>query len=237
MIPPPGNNTHVLLLLLAPDSDQLFHVWTEAIPPATPGPGEILPLPDETMEASGDRYESAGLVESIHLPEALPEKIRPLLIAPPLPGCGMVIVLRGIPPEVSEDGFVFLGEFDPPEARRLLEMLEDHGVPFEIDTDHTALREQGRAVALYLGMAPKGSQVHVYVPVDHLPHSRKILRYLYPAEKTPPQDWRDHDPLLPALRPAMEVYTTPSSEIGTQPYRPFQMPPLPMPAPGTEERK
>jgi hypothetical protein len=131
-------------------------------------------------------------------------------------------VLRALAPETTEDGFVSLGAFEPSDAKRLLRLLEEHQVPFEVEADHSALMQPGRAVGLYLGMNPTGSRLNIYIPKDHLPYARKLLRWLYPPEKAPPSSFLHSGPASgPPPAPAMEVYTPPSAELRWDQRRDF----------------
>lgn len=214
------HDPHALMVLMGPEGDgPALYVWREEVPPVDLQPGDVVPLPDAAVEAAGDEYEVAALVEGCHPPANPPLAVAGMLPAPAAPGCRVVVVTRALLPEVAEDGTVLLGDFDPPDARRLLRLLEEHEVPFEIEADHSALMQPGRAVSLYLGMGPTGSRMNVHVPVEHLPHSRKLLRYLFPPE-VPPAGLRGGPPLPPPAAP-LEVYTAPATDVSVNRHRTF----------------
>lgn len=218
---------HTAIVLLGPDgSEECLSVWRDDPSAAGMETGELLPLPDAAVEAAGDNIEPAGIVAGVHRPDHLPDELRAALPEKPAPGCCRVIAVRVLLPEITDDGFVSLGAFDPSDARQILTLLEEHEVPFEIEADHSALTQAGREVSMYLAMYPRGSQLHIVVDAGHLGHARRILRYLYPPEKPPPSFRAVGSLPGSPPKPAMEVYTAPSTEIRVhQQPRDFYAPP------------
>ncbi len=67
-----------------------------------------------------------------------------------------------------------VGAFEPAEAKHLLPLLEAAGIPFEIETDNSALLRPGRTSAMVLGMYPDGSKIVVFVPASALDQAMEI---------------------------------------------------------------
>jgi hypothetical protein len=84
------------------------------------------------------------------------------------------------PPEPNDE-MRQLGAFDPLEAKRILPMLETLGIPFEIDTDHSPLLHQGRAMQLLMGMYPAGSQMLIFVPASRMMEAEELLKLIFPV--------------------------------------------------------
>jgi len=80
----------------------------------------------------------------------------------------------------SEEMLHQVGSFDPSEAKRLLAAFEAKGIPFEVESDHSALAKPGRWLEQYLGMYPEGSKLVVFVPESSLPKAEAIFRELFP---------------------------------------------------------
>lgn len=209
----PPDVPHVLMMLLPVSGyDRCLHAWREPWPLHGVSEGEYLPLPDGVVEAAGWEIDAAAEVERVFVAADLTAELRALLAGPLPPECLYVFALRALTPEVTEDGFVSLGLFDPRDARPLLALLEEHSVAFQLDADHSQLKDPGRTAALFLGMFPTGSQVEVFVLLEDLPHARRLLRYLYPPER-PPVFPAAVTPAKPAAAPAMEVYTPPATAL------------------------
>ena len=229
---------HALILLLgAEPGSPCLHVWRDEAPAAALQAGDLIPLPDEALEAAGGNIEPAGEVDRVFFHGELPGDVRAMLTDGPAEGCSCVIVLRVLAPEVTEDGFVPLGAFDPADAKPLLRLLEEHEVPFEVEADHSELLQPGRAVGLYLGMGPAGSCLRIFVHHEHLGHVHKLLRWLYLSEKpgTLPAR-RSGDPGSPG-NPAMEIYSPPRSDLSWEVRRDFYIRTggnFPGPAPDTD---
>ena len=217
---------HALILLLGNEEiPRCLHVWRDEAPAAVLQAGDLVPLPDAALEAAGGNIEAAGEVDRIFFPGELTEDVRAMLPESPAAGCACVIVLRTLAPEVTEDGFVLLGGFDPADAKPLLRLLQEHEVPFEVEADHSELLQPGRTVSLYLGMGPRGSCLRIFVQKDHLGHVRKLLRFLYPPENSAAMAARrSGDPIAPGS-PAMEVYAPPKADISWEVRRDFYIRP------------
>lgn len=225
MATPSGNDPHVLLILLDNESDaRSLHVWSDTAELATTQPGDYLPLPEEAIEAGGDLVlEPAAEALRIHPPSSLPENVRILLPATPSEGCRAVIELRLAGPEITEDGLATLGSLDPQDAKRVLRHLEEYGIPVDVEPDHSALSQPGRDVSLYLGMNPPGSRVKLSVPAERFREAWQVWLWLFPPgiERPPPARRVSSGPADESARPAMDVYTAPSSEITWSDRRDF----------------
>ncbi len=217
---------HALILLMeAGKGPRHLLIWRDEAPASPLHPGDLVLLPDEAIAAADGNIEQAGEVERVVYRGALPADVRELLPEAPAAGCESVIVLRALAPEVTDDGFVLLGGFEPADAKRLLSLLEEHEVPFEVEADHSELLQPGRAVPLYLGMIPAGSCMRIFVKQENLGHVRKLLHWLYPPEK--PVAARLHSAAGPSGpgNPAMEIYATPKSELAWEVRRDFYIRP------------
>lgn len=214
MQPLPVNEPHILLVLFSGDPEPGFlYSWEDECPVYLPQPGELAPLPDEAMEAAGWGTDYAGRVEQVYAADHLPPHLTG--VVEPAPFCQAIVELRTISPEVSPDGFVALGSFEPGDAKVLLPLLEEHGVTFEIQADHSALLQPGRAASLYLGFAPQGSALEVWVSAEQLAHVRKLLRFLYPPEKAP-ASVPELAAVMPAGGAAVENYAAPATSISAR---------------------
>lgn len=69
-----------------------------------------------------------------------------------------------------------LGAFDPSEATRLVELLEQHGVVFEIETDQSALSGSNDFSGLQFGVNPEGAKILIFVPETELARAQALLR-------------------------------------------------------------
>jgi hypothetical protein len=76
------------------------------------------------------------------------------------------------------DPLLEMGAFEPADAKHLLPQLEAAGIPFEIETDNSALLRPGRTVAMVLGMYPEGSKIVVSVPASVLDRANAIAAKL-----------------------------------------------------------
>jgi hypothetical protein len=222
---PSGHDPHVLLILLDNESDsRSLHVWSDSAELAATQPGDYLPLPDEAIAAGGDFVlEPAAEALRIHPPSSLPETVKALLPATPSDGCRAVIELRLAGPEITEDGLAILGSLDPREAKRVLRHLEEYEIPVDVEPDHSALRQPGRDVSLYLGMNPPGSRVKLSVPADRFREAWQVWLWLFPPgiERPPPVRRVSSGPADESAKPAMDVYAAPASEITWSDRRDF----------------
>lgn len=71
-----------------------------------------------------------------------------------------------------------LGAFDPSEATRLVDLLEKHGVTFEIETDQSAFSGSNDFSGLQFGVNPEGAKILLFVPEPELPRAQELLRRL-----------------------------------------------------------
>ncbi len=71
-----------------------------------------------------------------------------------------------------------LGAFDPAEATRLVELLEKHGVVYEIETDRSALTGSNDFSGLQFGVNPEGAKILLFVPAPDLARAQDLLRTL-----------------------------------------------------------
>lgn len=71
-----------------------------------------------------------------------------------------------------------LGAFDPAEATRLVELLEQRDIPYEIETDQSALSGSNDFSGLQFGVNPEGAKILIFVPEANLALTQEILRSL-----------------------------------------------------------
>jgi hypothetical protein len=77
-----------------------------------------------------------------------------------------------------------LGTFEPPEALKVLPLLEAAGIPFEIETEPKLLTRTSGALQAYLGIDPDASKLAVFVPASRLAQAMAIARAWLPLEPT-----------------------------------------------------
>jgi hypothetical protein len=75
----------------------------------------------------------------------------------------------------AEPLFHQLGAFDPAEATRLVALLEEHDVTFEIDTDQSAFSGSNDFSGLQFGVNPEGAKILIFVPEPELPRAQELL--------------------------------------------------------------
>jgi hypothetical protein len=71
-----------------------------------------------------------------------------------------------------------LGAFDPAEATRLVELLDQHNVPCEIETDQSALTGSNDFSGLQFGVNPEGAKILLFVAEADLARAQELLRTL-----------------------------------------------------------
>ena len=71
-----------------------------------------------------------------------------------------------------------LGAFDPAEATRLVELLEQRGIAYEIETDTSALSGTNDFSGLQFGVHPEGAKILIFVPEASLAAAQELLRSL-----------------------------------------------------------
>lgn len=211
-----------MMLLPVSGNDRCLHTWREPWPLHGVSEGEYLPLPDGAVEAAGWEIDAAAEVERVFVATDLTAELRALLTGPLPPECQYVFALRAQAPEVTEDGLASLGLFDPRDAKPLLALLEEQGIIFQLEADHSMLNAPGRTVALFTGMYPTGSQLEIFVQAEDLGHARRLLHVQYPPER-PPVSPAAVTPAKPAAAPALEVYAPPATALtpdGETSFRP-----------------
>ncbi|MFM9953333.1 MAG: hypothetical protein ACKVVO_04685 [Opitutaceae bacterium] len=71
-----------------------------------------------------------------------------------------------------------LGTFDPAEATRLVALLEEHHVTFEIDTDQSAFSGSNDFSGLQFGVNPEGAKILIFIPEPELARAQELLARL-----------------------------------------------------------
>lgn len=74
-----------------------------------------------------------------------------------------------------------LGAYDPAEATRLAELLGQHGIAFEIETDQHALSGSNDFSGLQFGVNPEGAKILVFVNEPDLARAAALVREHFPA--------------------------------------------------------
>lgn len=212
MASPSSPDSHALMVLLSDGANpQCLYAWREKMTGVAPQPGELVPLPDAALEAGASR-EPAALAEEVFTPAGLPVDILALLPPGATTGCFHVIVLRVLGVDAAEDGWVELGAFEPADAKRVLQLLEQQDLPFEVEADHSALLQPGRFLSQQWGFHPSGSKVKIFVPEAHAGQARALVSGLYPPEQAPPS--RPGEPGGKG-NPALEIYAAPQASLTT----------------------
>jgi hypothetical protein len=68
-----------------------------------------------------------------------------------------------------------LGTFDPAEATRVVALLEQHGLLFEIETDQSALSGSNDFSGLQFGVNPEGAKIMIFVPEPELAKAQELM--------------------------------------------------------------
>lgn len=71
-----------------------------------------------------------------------------------------------------------LGAFDPDEATRLTELLDQHRVSYEIETDQSALTGSNDFPGLQFGVNPESAKILIFVPEPELARAQELLGQL-----------------------------------------------------------
>ena len=79
-----------------------------------------------------------------------------------------------------DEMFYQVGAFSPSEARKVLKAFEAQSIPFELESDHTALAKSGRWLQQQFGLHPEGSKLVVTVPESYFQKANTILRQMPP---------------------------------------------------------
>ena len=74
-----------------------------------------------------------------------------------------------------------VGAFEPFEAKRVLALFEAKQIPFEVETDNSALTNPTRPLQFYFGMYPEGSKLLIFVPESKQAEAMQALRELFPV--------------------------------------------------------
>lgn len=82
---------------------------------------------------------------------------------------------------MSDEMLHELGSFEPHDAKKILDALDQQGVPFEIEPDQRDVGGEGRTLQSELGMLPPGSKLIVFLPESALPRGQAILAKLFPV--------------------------------------------------------
>jgi hypothetical protein len=80
-----------------------------------------------------------------------------------------------------------LGAFDSMEASRLLPLLEQSGIPFEVETDDVHLDPAGLP-ALQFGSLADQPKLIVFMTAHEIPRAIEIARSIFPDFKPPAKD-------------------------------------------------
>jgi hypothetical protein len=82
---------------------------------------------------------------------------------------------------MSDEMLHQVGDFEPSEAKKVLAAFEAQNIPFEVESDHSALAKPGRWLQQYFGMYPEGSKLIVFVPESSLAKAEAILKEMFPV--------------------------------------------------------
>ena len=75
-----------------------------------------------------------------------------------------------------------LGPYPPRDAERVIAVLEEEGIPFDVESDHSALNDPMRHVALYFALGPEGSKVGILVKAEDFDRAeRLVLERVFPV--------------------------------------------------------
>jgi len=78
--------------------------------------------------------------------------------------------------------FGMLGPYPPRDAERVIAVLEEAGIAFDVESDHSALNDPMRHVALYFAMAPEGSKLGILVRAEDFDRAEKlVLERVFPV--------------------------------------------------------
>lgn len=74
------------------------------------------------------------------------------------------------PPEYG-----LLGPYEPRDAERVIAVLEEEGIPFDVESDHSALNDPMRHVALYFALGPEGSKIGLLVKTEDFERAERLV--------------------------------------------------------------
>jgi hypothetical protein len=75
-----------------------------------------------------------------------------------------------------------LGTFEPPEAMKVLPLLEAAGIHFEIEIEPGLLARTSGALQAYLGIDPDASKLAVFIPASQLASAKTAAKAWLPPE-------------------------------------------------------
>ncbi|MDO8540823.1 MAG: hypothetical protein Q7S40_10340 [Opitutaceae bacterium] len=73
-----------------------------------------------------------------------------------------------------------LGVFEAHRTKEVLELLETHRIPFELELDESAQNQSGRTTQLMFGVYPGGTTFAVYAREPDLARARDVVKPLLP---------------------------------------------------------
>lgn len=77
--------------------------------------------------------------------------------------------------------FGLLGPYPPADAERVIAVLEEAGIPFDVESDHSKLSDPMRHVALYFAMGPEGSKLGILVRAEDFERAgRLVIERVFP---------------------------------------------------------
>ena len=74
-----------------------------------------------------------------------------------------------------------LGAFSPEEASQLVPLFEAEKIPFEVETDESALSGSNDFPGLLFGVNPEGSKILLFVPEPDLVRAQAVVGRVFPG--------------------------------------------------------
>ena len=74
-----------------------------------------------------------------------------------------------------------IGSFEPSYAKRVIELLEEKQIPFQVEVDDSRLLDPTRSAQLAFGMYPDGSRVVLSVTESRLTEAMEMLKNISPV--------------------------------------------------------
>ena len=74
-----------------------------------------------------------------------------------------------------------LGAFSPEEASQLVPLLEAEKIPFEVETDESALSGSNDFPGLLFGVNPESSKILLFVPEPDLVRAQAVVGRVFPG--------------------------------------------------------
>jgi hypothetical protein len=81
----------------------------------------------------------------------------------------------------SDEMLQQLGAFDPRDAKKLIAGLERHGIPFEMESDHSAVASDRHWMSINTGVSPQSSKLVFFVPEKLFAQAMKVMRDVFPG--------------------------------------------------------